>query len=731
MLPVLFLAAAFSNAFLLFLVEPLVGKLMLPVLGGAPAVWNTLVFFFQTALLGGYVYAHLSRRLAAGRQLALHAVVIAAGAALLPVALPAGWVAPGVERPLVWVYVLAAVMVGGPFFAIASAAPLVQRWFSLTRHPDARDPYFLYAATNAGSLAGLLAFPLAVEPLFRLSEQSRLWTIGYIVAGVLTLAAGAAALRHAHQRAGRRRPDDKPDPGPDAPAADRWRLRGTWLVLALVPSSLMLGVTTHVTTDIAAFPLMLTVPLALYLVTFVVAFSRRRLVPRRVIDAVFPLAALPVLYTVALQPTDPFWLLVPMHLLCFVVLALGCHLWLAESRPAPARLTEYYLWIALGGVLGGVFNGVLAPVLFDAAYEYPLMVAVACFVRPATDAVPRSRRGPLAIDALIALALGAAVWPAHRLAAVTTAVDQAMAQSLAFGFLLLVASAVAAAPRRYALAVSALLVASQIQASVQQPALFTGRSYFGVMRVTGDEQGTRQLIHGSTIHGTQLRDGSRDLVPAAYYSPEGPAGDIMPHAGPSVAVVGLGTGALACYARPGQEWTFFEIDPLVERIARDTSLFTYLSGCLPDARVVIGDARVGLGRADDGAFSSLVIDAFNSDAIPVHLLTREAIHLYVRKVKPGGFVALHISNRHMALEAVLGRSAADLGFSGRVKADDGDDAWHLGSSWAVLAREDVDLEAFAEADGWQSLPADGAPLWTDDYANVMRALHWWSPRGGS
>jgi hypothetical protein len=295
---------------------------------------------------------------------------------------------------------------------------------------------------------------------------------------------------------------------------------------------------------------------------------------------------------------------------------------------------------------------------------------------------------------------------------------------VAFGLLLVAASAIAIAPRRYALAVTALVVAAHIQNTVVQPALFTGRSYFGVLRVTEDAQGTRQLVHGSTIHGAQLRDGRRDLVPAAYYSPDGPAGAIMRQAGPSVAVVGLGTGALACHATPGQEWTFFEIDPLVARIARDATLFTYVSECLPGARLVIGDARVQLASVPDGSYSAIVVDAFNSDAIPVHLLTREAVRLYVRKLAPGGIVALHISNRHLRLGPVLGRIAEALDLSGRIGEDDGDAADHLGSTWAVLARSEADLGAIADLPDWLLLDAGRAPLWTDDYASVMRVLRW-------
>lgn len=721
----LFILAALSNAFLLFLVEPLVGKMVLPIVGGTPSVWNTVMLFFQTALLGGYLYAHVSRRLSARRQILVHAFILAGAALLLPVGVPNGWVAPGVELPLAWVFVLVGVMVGGPFFTVASAAPLIQRWFSATDHPRAHDPYFLYAATNAGSLGGLLAYPILVEPVFRLTEQAWIWSAGYVTAGALTLGCALVAMGRRERPAVVARMPAAVAAGrvPTSPGPGQWRRHGRWLILAFIPSSLMLGVTTHVTTDIAAFPLVLVVPLALYLLTFILAFARHQIVPARMVDAVYPLAALPVVYTFSQAPTGPFWLLVPLHLGCFFVLALGCHSWLARSRPDAGQLTGYYLWVALGGVLGGVFNGVVAPVVFDAVLEYPLVVVLACFVRPAGAGTPQGR-WRVAADLVVAALFGAAVWPAQKLIGSLGLLDPTTGESAAFGLLLVAASAMAIAPRRYALAVTALVAAAHIQSAVGQPALYTGRSYFGVLRVTEDAQGTRQLVHGSTIHGAQIRDGRRDLVPAAYYSPDGPVGAIMRQAGPTVAVVGLGTGALACYATPGQEWTFFEIDPLVARIAQDQSLFTYLSGCLPGARLVIGDARVQLASTPDESYSAIVIDAFNSDAIPVHLLTREAVQLYLRKLAPGGIIALHISNRHLLLGPVLGRIAEELGLSGRLGEDEGDASDHLGSTWAILARSEAELAVIAGLPDWLPLDAGRAPLWTDDYANVMRVLRW-------
>ncbi|MEW5982510.1 MAG: fused MFS/spermidine synthase [Acidobacteriota bacterium] len=721
----LFAAAAVSNACLLFLVEPLVGKMVLPVLGGAPAVWNTLLLFFQTALLGGYLYSHLAGRLPLEAQVPLHAAVLSAGALLLPVGVPSGWTVPGVELPLAWVFGLAIVMAGGPFFALAAAAPLIQRWFSLTGHDRAHDPYFLYAATNAGSLAGLLAYPLLVEPALRLTRQAWLWGGGFIGAALLTVGCGLVALFRSRRLDRGPTRDAREAPGSVSVPIERdtERQPGWWLALAFVPSSLMLGVTTHVTTDIAAFPLVLIVPLALYLVTFILAFARRQIVPGRAVDTAYPLAALPVVFTYAIAPTGPFWLLVPLHLACFFVLALGCHRALARSRPAAGRLTGYYLWIAVGGVLGGVFNGVLAPIFFDSVLEYPLVVALACFLRPRPPDTSRRARG-LAVDLLVATALGASVWPLQRAVDAIGLLDSALGNSVALGIVLVAASVNATVPRRFALGIAALLVAAYTQTALAQPALFAGRSYFGVLRVTEDAHGTRQLVHGSTIHGSQLRDGRRDLVPAAYYHPDGPAGEIMRQAGSDVAIVGLGTGAMACYARPGQQWVFFEIDPLVVRIARDAQLFTYLSGCLPDARVVIGDARVQLERVADGSYSALVVDAFNSDAIPVHLLTEESVRLYVRKLAQGGILALHISNRHVSLGPVLGRIAADLGLAGRTKGDAGDDAEHFGSTWAVIARSDTDLGALAKASDWAPLRTDAAPRWTDDYSNVLGALVW-------
>jgi hypothetical protein len=724
----LFTATVLLGASLLFLVQPMVGKRLLPQLGAAPAVWNTCLVFFQAVLLAGYAYAHgAAAWLSARRRLVLHAALVLVPLLVLPVAgvVPAP---PGQANPTAWLLQELARSVGLPFLVLSASGPVLQSWFSSTTHPRASSPWFLFAASNVGSLLALLAYPTLVEPRLPLRAQGVLWSGAYGVYAVLVLgcavrtwhALPAAAL------AARSRTQGGRAPGPRPLQVARW------IALSAVPSSLTLGVTTHLATDVASLPLLWVLPLSLYLLTFVAAFSRASAPATRSAARLLPILALLVTMLTIGGLAIPLGPSVLLHLLLFTAAALVCHGQLAQSRPAVGHLTGYYLAIAFGGMLGGAANALVAPAIFDGVVEYPLAIVLACALRPAR-AGRQGRAGPRApaVAALLAgaLTLGVVLWGNH-----------AEARPPLYAALLavpvLVAYAVASRPRPFAVAVGLMLLAGSFARGRYGPVVHAERTFFGVYRVHEDRaSGRRVLMQGTTLHGAQSLDPALRHEPMAYYHRRGPFGQAfsaLPAASRSrVAVVGLGAGALASYARPGQSWTFFEIDPAVERIARDARWFSYLSDCGERCSVVIGDARLSLSRVPERAFDLLVLDAFSSDAIPVHLVTREAFVLYFSRLSEGGAVLVHYSNRHLALEPVLGRVAHAQGLVALTEVDaGGKDAasGRMPSEWMVIARDARDVGPLIVDARWVPVGASrGAPLWTDDFSSLAGVLRLRSP----
>ena len=711
-----FAATVAFSAFLLFAVQPFFGRLALPRLGGAPAVWNTSLVFFQVALLAGYAYAHLlARRLAPRHQLLVHAAVIAAGGAFLPLALPAG--GPGDRSsPALWLLGVMAVTIGPPFFALSANAPLLQAWFARAS-AGRRDPYPLYAASNAGSFLALIAYPFAIEPLLGLRVQAGAWAFGYAALGLLVLACGLAAARA-------RAPSPEPGASParaEAPGGERF----AWLALAALPSSLLLGVTNHITTDIAAIPLFWVVPLAVYLLTFVVAFARSQPPGRALARGAVPFAVAILAFTAMFAGNSLFHL--ALHLAAFAVLALAAHTELAARRPAVARLTEFYLYVSAGGAIGGAATALLAPVIFPGVWEYPLAIAAACLIG-ARAAGAAGRASPIAIAvalALVASALGA-IHLLLRDPAVTRTTIALVAIALPVGlFILRTHRAV------LALAVAAVLLLAP-QTEILGSRIFQARSFFGVHRVIAASDGRHHLLlHGATMHNAELADASVPPEPLGYYLRDGPIGTglaaLAPRLSPArIGVVGLGGGALACHAAPGQRWTFYEIDPLVERIARDPALLRSLDACGREASVVIGDGRLLLEREARGAFGLLIVDAFSSDAIPVHLLTREAIRLYLDRLAPNGVLFLHISNRYLRLDRVVIGIAREEGVALRLNAHavaPAPGSFRGSSLWAALARDDAALAPLDAADGWREPdPTRAVRAWTDDFVDLRGVL---------
>jgi hypothetical protein len=723
------------SALLLFWVQPLYARLMLPLLGGAPAVWITAMLFFQAVLLAGYLYAHLSIRwLGLKRQSILHGVLLLAAFVALPIALPAGWTPPAQAMPVGWQLALMAAGIGLPFFAVSATAPLLQRWFAHAGHADSANPYFLYGASNIGSVAALVGYPLVLEPLLRLGQQGLAWTGLY---AVLVLAIGSCG--YAMWRRYVAEPADAAVEGLTLSPEIDWRRRLWWIVLAFAPSSLMLGATLHISTDIAAVPLLWVVPLTLYLLSFVIVFARRPLLPHRsVLAAQIP--ALVVLAVVMSWDIAGTWGEILIHLVAFFFIATACHGELAARRPAALYLTEFYLWLAVGGVLGGLFNAVAAPLLFDSVLEYPLMIAAVALLRPWKAS---SDRRALVLDilqpaglALLALAVPFAFsYGPEDAGRAVAAVIYPATVAVTIGFALL------NRPLRFALGLGVLLAAGPVvmantglAGEYTRKGLLQKRSFFGVHRVVlqSGPTATHLLLHGTTVHGAQQQNPELRLQPATYYHPQGPLGQLFAGVPPGrfarVGVIGLGTGGTACLAGQGQHWTFFEIDPVVERIARDDRYFTFLRDCKPEAEVVLGDARLSLDALPDGRFDLLILDAFSSDAIPVHLLTAEAFQLYRRKLSERGFLAVHISNKFLDLEPVIGRLTREMGHFGAVQYDiDPDEAdimasIRVPSIWAVMARRPGDIFELAPEPRWRPLRGRNAPLWTDDYVNIVRAI---------
>ena len=686
----------------------MVSKMILPHLGGSPSVWNTCMCFFQAVLLLGYAYAHwLATRFGGLAQAAIHAVVLAVAALFLPFDLTTQ-VPPADSSPVPWLIARLATTVGPPFFAISATAPLLQRWFSRTDHPAAADPYFLYAASNAGSLLALLAYPFFVEPALPLWQQSRDWSFGL---GVLAL--GIALCWVGYRRHMTATPAVT-ETAPRPTAAKRLR----WVAYAFVPSSLLLAVTAYITTDLASAPLFWVVPLALYLATFIVAFSRRPLLPHGLMLRLQPL--LIILVVILSLVFQSVWLLL-LHLACFFVVAMVCHGELARSRPHARDLTEFYLWISLGGVLGGLFDALLAPVLFPDIWEYPLMLVAACAIRSAGTADGRTGwRADLLGPALLLIGL----------------LGLLLLENLPTWLVLAAAAAAALvlvkfSERRwqFVLGVAAFLLFVQLLSAGET--LATTRSFFGVNRVRLMEAGAvRVLQHGTTAHGVESTRPGEAAAPLGYYHREGPFGRFFGalegRGVARVGVVGLGAGSLACYARPGQAWTFHEIDPAVEDLARDRRFFHLLEACGNQPRVVLGDARLTLAGVPDRGYDLIVIDAFSSDAIPLHLLTREALALYQKKLAPGGIVLFHISNRYFDLVPVVGALAHDAGAPARrllYSPPEPATIERLAAEVVAIGQPGGTLDFLPDEMGWQS-PAPSASVWTDQRSDIVSRIRW-------
>ena len=722
-----FTLSIFLSATLLFSVQPLFAKLVLPLLGGSSSVWNTAMVFFQGTLLLGYIYAHLiSKFLDLRLQIIVHGLVLAFGLFFLPLAIASGWTPPAGGTQSFWLIGLFAVSVGMPFFAISANAPLLQRWFSRTDHKDADDPYFLYAASNAGSLLSLCLYPIVFEPLLRLRAQTELWAQGYWALIAVIMAAGIFAVLNCKPKLA-----EKVEIAADAVKAVSHKQRLFWIFLAFIPSSLMLGVTSHMANNIASAPFLWIIPLALYLLTFVIVFAKNPIVTPSQLAVLFPWVILVAL--IAGFVLKLFVLLsIGLSLICYFIIALYCHGRLVEARPSAANLTEFYIWMSFGGVLGGVFNALIAPAIFPNVYEYLIVLIMAQFAVPS--------KNPSSLEALKAKALMLAKFAVPALIIYGVLdwfnVDFRVGAILGGGLFLFGLNRMRGQGKTFFIDFAILIALVGILPKFYHAPIMTDRSFFGVMHVkeVPSEHGTvHSFLHGDTVHNYQFRDPELRKIPLAYYAP-GNTFDLAMQAARkdtpnlAIAMVGLGAGAMACYERPGDRWTYYEIDPAVVDMAKNPKYFSFMFDCSIDGNVRIGDARMTMTALEPHSQDMIVIDAFSSDTIPTHLLTREALALYRSKLKPDGLIFFHTSNRVMDVASVVVRLADDAGFASRYVsftnfADKPYGAFHMPSNGILMGQTDRLLSATKGNSDWQILqPSPSVKVWSDDYSSIIGAI---------
>lgn len=722
----LFAGTLFISATLMFTVQPMFGKILLPLLGGTPAVWNTCMVFYQMMLFLGYLYAHcLTQRLAHQRQLLVHTVILLVSISALPVALPEVVSPPTDSNPTLWLIWILFLAIGLPFFVVSTTAPLLQKWFAGIGHHSSHDPYFLYAASNAGSLLALLSYPFVLEPNIGLADQRLTWSAGY---GLLIVLIGICGFLLRRSLKSATNPVETPHDS--NPVELKLSTKLHWLALAFVPSSLLLGLTNFISTDIASVPLLWIIPLTLYLLSFVLVFSKwaTRIHPFMVNAQ--PVILLPFIAFSFINPAVlPFWLDLLLHLLAFFAAIMVCHGELAKTRPHTRHLTDFYLIMSFAGMLGGMFNTFVAPFIFNAVYEYPLMIVAALLLRPGFFSRKWSRQ----------LVFPAAVLIAGLL---VMAANEHLAEYLdSIGVILIllvgVTYSVRSQPLSLALLTGVLLFFTTGLHQLLSNTLYQERSFFGVFSVResvlSDENNRperyHELFHGTTKHGAQRLLPQFVTTPLTYYSRPGPMGQLFKTFDAQnddwiIGSVGLGAGALACYAKPQQHWRFYEIDPLVIKIAQNPDYFSYLQYCSKNAEMIVGDARLSLAREADATFDLLILDAFSSDSVPTHLLTREAIQLYFAKLKPNGLLAFHITNRHLMLKKVLADHAANLNLAALIQEFKPLQTMPLvvATDWVVMAKNENLLAPLRQSrlGNWQKMPLyfDMKP-WTDDFTNII------------
>jgi hypothetical protein len=730
---IVYTAAIFVSALLLFSVQPLFTKMVLPRLGGSPAVWSVAMVFFQSLLLAGYGYAHYLIRIQNRIIMAgVHLVLLVIALLSLPLSIASGWGEPPSSGYAFWLLGLFAVSIGLPFFALAANNPLLQAWFFRTGHPSGPDPYFLYASSNIGSFLALLSYPVLLEPMFTLRTQNLIWTGGYGLLIVLIAFCAVLLLGSPASAA------------IDAPAEDKiaapppWILRARWIFLASVPSGLLIAVTAHISTDVAAAPLLWVLPLSLYLLTWVLVFQSRPLLPHKWMLMLQPVAIAGVIVLLAVGGEQNLLLTLGGHQLCFFIIAMACHGELARTRPPAKYLTGFYVALSFGGMVGGLFAGLLAPFAFSWVAEYPILLALAALCRPpgGQERLPRWSGWYWPFLAVIAVAM---IAPSYAEDKFMTWLDAHRVWVIgAVGVLsaLMALGLNAERQKIFATVVVALVLIRVYPAD--EGRVETVRSFFGVHKIVVTPRGQYHvLMHGTTIHGAQKfqnDDGSPVAgrpEPITYYHQSGGIGQVVTalrerKGGPlRVAVIGLGAGTLACASEPGEKWKFFEIDQTMVDTAHDPKYFSYIKNCEPDLKPVTGDARLTFAKEPDGIYDLIIVDAYSSDAIPIHLATEQAMAIYKSKLAPHGVVLMHVSNRHLELASVVVGIASANDLESWVFNEDSnrDNEYIFATEVVVSARDEDDVGKLATSKQWAMTEADKKQrVWTDDYSNILGAV---------
>ena len=730
-------------------------KMVLPLLGGSPAVWNTSLFFFQTTLLLGYGYSYLSTTWLGRRsQSIIHVFVLLLPLAFLPLTLHQDWSPLNASRPIPWLLTILVLSVSFPFFAVSTSSSLLQKWFANTTHPLSNDPYFLYTASNLGSLLGVISYPIFIEPNLSLTRQNWLWAVGYVLLMLLTFGCTIIGQLKAKEQVLEEAEDSLIPPPTSGEKVQ-------WILLSFLPSSLLLGVTTYLTTDLAAIPLLWAIPLALYLLTFIFTFSRNPILPQKNLEKVLPLLLASLIFLSLLKVIQPVWLLLPLHLLGLFGIAGTLHGKLAQSRPNTKYLTSFYFWMSLGGVLGGLFNAIVAPLLFANVLEYPLILSLSLVLLgiPSAEEVQEKALKERKInEEILATLVKEGEIPKNTFNSAKFQIPLILVTSIiflicalltgfqikylqdnlpgilfTFGLLIVIRYAFKLNLTRFIVSLILLILISQFYIPSLGQLLTSERSFFGVNRVVSNGS-YHSLLHGTTLHGKQSLDTERRSEPLTYFYPTGPIGQVFQSLYNSqhlshIGVMGLGIGTLVSYAKPEQNWTFYEIDPIVQKLASNPAYFTFLQDAKAPVSIVLGDARLSLQKAADNYYDLLIMDAFSSDSIPTHLVTLEALQLYLTKLNKEGLLAINISNRHINLAPVISSLADKLNLSTLQQLDiDISPAEKLlgkkASQWVLLSPNKSNLSnLLADNSHWQKIPQDpNFRIWTDDFSNIFGVL---------
>lgn len=723
----LFAFTLFSSASLMFVLQPMFGKVLLPLLGGAASVWNTCMVFYQSILFLGYLYAHmLTSHFSPRRQLMIHGAFLLLTLCLLPIGIPENSTPPTEGDPTLWLLGILLMSIGLPFFILSTTSPLLQKWFSRLGHKTSDDPYYLSVASNSGSLIALLSYPFLFEPQFGLSNQQQSWSIGFLLlCGLISFCMGMYSQQGKKETAA----------ASIAPAkTPGLNLQLKWLLLSLIPSSLLLGTTNYISIDIASMPLLWVIPLAIYLISFIIVFSKYADRVHKVMVVAQHLLVIPFLiYFFSGQKLESFGMEQALHLLVFFVSIMVCHGELARQRPAAQYLTQYYLIMSFGGMVGGMFNNFIAPFIFETLVEYPLMIVAALLLNPSNNS-PRfylQRQSSKLIFAGYLLFFAAILYFNQQKFADGTILGLIIA-AVAINLFIFHKNLL------YLLLYSGVIVSCTLPSSGQRKneTIYQGRNFYGVLSINKSQiqaDDSSETIHriysGSTEHGAQFREKSLQCTPVSYYGEKGPIGQLFQSYAPyndhwQIGIVGLGSGALGGYAKAGQKWTFYEINPAMVEIAENPAYFDYLSGCVADYDIEIGDARLVLEKQQSHSLDLLVIDAFTSDSIPMHLMTREAVELYFGNLNDKGLLAFHVSNHHLDLKKVLADHAQKLGLIALIQKfrPEEKSPYVNKSDWVVLAKEQESITPLltSELGEWKKLESDGSiQSWTDDFTSIV------------